>query len=612
MSKNAVMKNLRVFLVSAVCLTTLIANAFSLSISGYVRDISGAGISGAIVNLDSPWTTYTTGANGYYSFSVSVSSYYDIYATKTNYTFTPSGLSLYVSTNMYNQNFTGAYVPPADSTPPSAIATVNDGTGTDISQTTSATQLSANWTVSTDPESGLAGYFYAIGTTAGATNVVAWTNNGLATVVTKASLSLTSGQTYFFSVKAQNGAGLLSSVTSSNGQTVVIPPATYSITGQVSGASNVTLTLSGSASATTTSNSSGTYSFAGLVSGGNFTVTPSKTGFTFAPVSKSFSNLNSNQSAQNFIASAVVVNYTLTANVSPANSGSVTLNPAGGTYTAGTSVQVTATTNSGYTFANWSGDASGTSNSVSVVVNSNKSVTANFSVIQSTIITPPVTDTTPPTAPAFVRDGKGADINVLYFSSSTTLSANWDASTDPESGVVKYYSSIGTTPGGTDVRNWGVGSIWRSFQGAQVRLVVGKTYYVNVKAENGAGLQSAVTSSDGVTILKDQLAPGSVGVLSVHNPRIVPENKGQLPVIRYTLGGTHETDESKIVHVLITVYNSNGELVKTIVDKDMPFGDHSAMWNGKNFDDQITASGVYFVHIVAGDFKDTKKIVVVK
>jgi spore germination protein YaaH len=98
-----------------------------------------------------------------------------------------------------------------DWTPPTAF-TVNDGTGVDADTTFSTTQLSANWTASTDPNSGLAKYWYAIGTTAGGTNILNWTNNGTATTVTQTGLVLTTGQIYYFSVKSEDGAGLQSPV----------------------------------------------------------------------------------------------------------------------------------------------------------------------------------------------------------------------------------------------------------------------------------------------------------------------------------------------------------------------------------------------------------------
>ena len=119
----------------------------------------------------------------------------------------------------------GAYeVQSDDTTPPTAPAVVRDGTGTDISTTAFVTQLSANWDAATDPESDIGGYQYAIGTSAGGTQTVNWTLLGNVTTVTKTGLSLTVGQTYYFSVLAVNGAGLTGNATNSNGQTVVTDP----------------------------------------------------------------------------------------------------------------------------------------------------------------------------------------------------------------------------------------------------------------------------------------------------------------------------------------------------------------------------------------------------
>jgi len=71
--------------------------------------------------------------------------------------------------------------------------------------------------------------------------------------------------------------------------------------------------------------------------------------------------------------------FTLTTSVNPPGAGTVSLSPPGGTYDSGTSVTLTASAASGYSFNNWSGDASGTSATVSITMDSNKSVTANFS-----------------------------------------------------------------------------------------------------------------------------------------------------------------------------------------------------------------------------------------
>jgi len=60
---------------------------------------------------------------------------------------------------------------------------------------------------------------------------------------------------------------------------------TYTISGTVTGADGVTVTLSGGATGSQTVNSGGNYSFT-VAAGGTYTVTPSKAGYSFNPASQ--------------------------------------------------------------------------------------------------------------------------------------------------------------------------------------------------------------------------------------------------------------------------------------------------------------------------------------
>jgi hypothetical protein len=90
-------------------------------------------------------------------------------------------------------------------------------------------------------------------------------------------------------------------------------------------------------------------------------------------------------------ASTPVPCYTLTTSASPAAGGSVSASPApncsGGRYTAGTQVQLTASAATGYSFSNWSGAISGSTNPTTLTMNGDRSVAANFSPICYTLTT---------------------------------------------------------------------------------------------------------------------------------------------------------------------------------------------------------------------------------
>lgn len=111
--------------------------------------------------------------------------------------------------------------------------------------------------------------------------------------------------------------------------------ASYTISGQVSNSGNalpeVSIVLSGSLINSTTTDSSGNYSFT-VNEGGNYTVTPSLTNYTFTPPSLTFNNISSNQTA-NFAASSTCsysINPTSASVGSTSSSGSTVLTAAAG------------------------------------------------------------------------------------------------------------------------------------------------------------------------------------------------------------------------------------------------------------------------------------------
>jgi hypothetical protein len=110
-------------------------------------------------------------------------------------------------------------------------------------------------------------------------------------------------------------------------------------------------------------------------------------GYAFTNWSGNASGTNSTVSITMDGTKNVTANFstclTLTTAVSPLNSGSITRSPAPncGTngYAPGTAVTLSAVPNTGYAFNNWSGGASGTNSSVTITMNANTTVTANYS-----------------------------------------------------------------------------------------------------------------------------------------------------------------------------------------------------------------------------------------
>jgi len=69
---------------------------------------------------------------------------------------------------------------------------------------------------------------------------------------------------------------------------------------------------------------------------------------------------------------------------------------------------------------------------------------------------------------------------------------------------------------------------------------------------------------------------------------------------------------ARTADVNITIYNIQGQKIKTIVDAKQNVGKHDVVWDGRNEAYNRVASGVYFVKMKAGDFNKTQKMILLK
>jgi hypothetical protein len=68
----------------------------------------------------------------------------------------------------------------------------------------------------------------------------------------------------------------------------------------------------------------------------------------------------------------------------------------------------------------------------------------------------------------------------------------------------------------------------------------------------------------------------------------------------------------KDAHVTLTIFNIVGQKVKTLVDELQDAGDKSIHWDGKDDNGNQVSSGIYFYRIQAGDYSETKGMVLLK
>ena len=75
---------------------------------------------------------------------------------------------------------------------------------------------------------------------------------------------------------------------------------------------------------------------------------------------------------------------------------------------------------------------------------------------------------------------------------------------------------------------------------------------------------------------------------------------------------TFQYDVAEATSVKIYIYNTLGQLVKTIDRGDNGVGTHTVEWDGKNDDGDTLSSGVYFYQLRTKDFNKTMKMLLVK
>jgi hypothetical protein len=103
-----------------------------------------------------------------------------------------------------------------------------------------------------------------------------------------------------------------------------------------------------------------------------------------------------------------------------------------------------------------------------------------------------------PSTPVVTDDGE-------YTFSTTQIHATWTA-TDEESGIAEYQYAVSTTQTEAGIIS---GGDWESVGTATedtrsgLSLEYDQTYYVLVKAKNGAGLWSEIGASDGITVTEN-------------------------------------------------------------------------------------------------------------
>ncbi len=112
---------------------------------------------------------------------------------------------------------------------------------------------------------------------------------------------------------------------------------------------------------------------------------------------------------------------------------------------------------------------------------------------------------------------------------------------------------------------------------------------------------------------------------SVGNVRIVAStgaNTPQIPAATTLLQGNYPNpfNPETIIRfslatagdVKLNIYNLKGQKIRTLVDDELPVAEHAILWDGVDDTHKKVASGVYFYTLKTGDYRSTKKMLLIK
>ncbi|MBN2089412.1 T9SS type A sorting domain-containing protein [candidate division KSB1 bacterium] len=100
------------------------------------------------------------------------------------------------------------------------------------------------------------------------------------------------------------------------------------------------------------------------------------------------------------------------------------------------------------------------------------------------------------------------------------------------------------------------------------------------------------------------IADASMSISSYHLAQNFPNPFNPRTMIYYQLAQDSP--------VKLLIYNIKGQQIKKLVDNHQLAGRHSIEWNGTDEANLQVASGVYFMHLIAGDFHKIRKMLLVR
>lgn len=231
----------------------------------------------------------------------------------------------------------------------------------------------------------------------------------------------------------------------------------------------------------------------------------------------------------------VSVKYVLTTSLIGSGDGSIELDPSGGEYAEGTSVAITVIPNNRSYFIEWSGDTSGTEETITIVMDGDKTIIA--------------------------------DLGVKYRLTSSLIGLG--------NGIIELDPSGGMYPEGTSVI-------------ATVKPDVNCNFIEWSGDASGTEETATIIMDEDKTIVANiEIIDGVEGIINTSSKFISYPNPFNFSTtLKYTL--------SEKTNVKLSIYSLTGKLINVLVNQNQNSGDYTIIWNGTDLLGTRLSEGIYF------------------
>ncbi len=304
---------------------------------------------------------------------------------------------------------------------------------------------------------------------------------------------------------------------------------------------------------------------------------------------------------------------------------SITVSPSASAYALGTDVTVSTSTYIGYEFKSWSGDAAGSTHPLTVTMDANKRITANFGFVDDGIILDndaPFPSVVTSTSGVITRSaGDFANTfgrDVFKLTQSELVRARYTPNINGIAGeyrVFVWYPAGGPTSavhyvthdGGVDtiIVDQSVNSgTW--FLLGTYDLSPGACVEIDGEHSNGRPYADAVRflATGGTTpTASAPMQPTQFG-LTVR----AAQAHGGATVVQYSV----PTTLSGYERTRICLYSIAGARLAVLVDGMAASGTHAAVWDGRDSRGYAVSTGFYLLQMRAGEFTASRKVFVAR